>query len=48
MDSNFWFGIIKEYYNLKLYTTDDVKVFVKVNWISDVEYKTITSIDYVA
>ena len=42
------FSYIKEYYDLKLYTSDDVKVFVKVKWISDAEYKTITGIDYVA
>lgn len=42
------YSYIKEYFDLKLYTSDDVKVFVKVKWISDVDYKTITRIDYVA
>lgn len=42
------YSYIKQYYDLKLYTSEDVKVFVKVNWISYVEYKTITNIDYVA
>lgn len=42
------YSYIKEYFDLKLYNTDDVKVFVKVNWITTDEYKTITSIDYVA
>ncbi|WP_236895397.1 XkdX family protein [Clostridium beijerinckii] len=42
------YSYIKEYFDFKLYSNDDVKIFVKVNWISDVEYKTITGIDYVA
>lgn len=41
------YKFIKEYFDLKLYNTDDVKVFVKANWISQEEYKTITNIDYV-
>jgi uncharacterized XkdX family phage protein len=41
------YSYIKEYYDLKLYTTDDVKVFVKVQWITADEFKTITAIDYV-
>lgn len=43
-----YFPYVKEYYNYKLYTTDDVKCFVKVNWITQDEFKTITGIDYVA
>ena len=42
------YSYIKEYFDLKLYTSDDVKVFVKVNWITVEEYKAITGIDYVA
>ena len=37
---------IKEYYDLKLYTVDDIKVFVQVNWITVDEFKTITGVDY--
>ena len=42
------FSFIKEYYDLNLYDNNDVRIFVKVNWITTDEYKTITSIDYVA
>lgn len=42
------FPYIKDYYDFKLYTNDDMKVFVKVNWITTDEFKTITGIDYVA
>jgi len=41
------YNYIKEYYDLTLYTRDDVKIFVKANWITAEDYKTITSIDYV-
>jgi len=41
------YKFIKEYFDLKLYTSEDVKIFVKVNWITTDEYKTITNIDYV-
>lgn len=39
---------IKEYYDLKLYTNDDVKIFVKAGWITTTDFKDITSVDYVA
>jgi uncharacterized XkdX family phage protein len=42
------YSYIKEYYNLKLYTSDDIKIFVKVKWITVDEYKTITNVDYIA
>ncbi|MDR5586607.1 XkdX family protein [Clostridium aquiflavi] len=42
------FSYIKEYYNLKLYDNEKVKVFVKVNWITIEQYKDITGVDYVA
>lgn len=42
------FSYIKEYYDLKLYTSDDVKIFVQAGWITNVDYKTITGVDYVA
>lgn len=40
------YSFIKEYYDLKLYTNDDVRVFVKVEWITTDEFKTITGADY--
>lgn len=42
------FDYIKEYYGLKLYTNDDVKIFVKAGWITSTDFKSITSTDYVA
>ena len=41
------YKFIKEYFDLKLYTTEDVKIFVKVNWITNEEFKTITGVEYV-
>lgn len=43
-----WFPYIKSYFDLKLYTTDDVKIFVVVNWITKEEYQTITGVEYMA
>ncbi|MGN2369372.1 XkdX family protein [Clostridium cagae] len=42
------YSYIKEFYDLKLYTNEDIKVFVKVNWIKVDEFKTITGEHYVA
>ena len=42
------FDFIKQYYDLKLYTMDDTKVFVKAGWIKAEQYKAITDVDYVA
>lgn len=39
---------IKEYYDLKLYTNDDIKIFVKAGWITSIDFKDITNVDYVA
>ncbi|MCO7128185.1 XkdX family protein [Sporolactobacillus shoreicorticis] len=39
---------VKEFYNLKLYTNDDVKEFVKSGDITAEDYKTITGQDYAA
>lgn len=43
-----WFEKVKRYYDNKLYTKEQVKVFVKTNKITVEEYKEITKEDYVA
>lgn len=40
------YKFIKEYFDLKFYTSDDVKIFVRAKWISEEEYKTITTVNY--
>jgi uncharacterized XkdX family phage protein len=42
MDSNFWYGIIKEYYDLGLYIANDLDVFVQAKWITADEKTQIT------
>ena len=42
------FSYIKEYYDLKLYTNEDIKIFVQAGWITNADFKTITGIDYTA
>lgn len=37
---------IKEFYDMNLYTNDDVKIFVRAKWITVEEYKAITTINY--
>lgn len=32
---NFWFNLIRDYYNLKLYNNDDLDLFVKVKYITE-------------
>ncbi|NFN94937.1 MULTISPECIES: XkdX family protein [unclassified Clostridium] len=32
---NFWFNLIKDYYNLKLYNNEDLDLFVKVKYITE-------------
>lgn len=39
---------IKEYYGLGLFTNEDMKLFVQVQWITPEQYKETTGIDYVA
>lgn len=39
---------IIKYYSMGLYTVDDLKVFVQVQWITAEQYKETTGIDYVA
>lgn len=43
-----WFEAVKGFYDDKLYTKEDVKVFVVANMITQIEYKEITGEDYVA
>lgn len=43
-----WTTIIGNYYKLKLYTVDQVKVFVQADWITADDYKTITGEAYTA
>ncbi|MBW6408471.1 XkdX family protein [Clostridium weizhouense] len=38
---NFWFNLIKDYYNLKLYNNEDLDLFVKVKYITDEQKTTI-------
>lgn len=39
---------IKEYYGLRLFTNEDMKLFVEVKWITAEQYKETTGVDYVA
>lgn len=40
--------LVIQFYKEGLYTTDDMKLFVEVQWISADEYKQLTGTDYVA
>ncbi|GAA0106674.1 hypothetical protein UT300013_32980 [Paraclostridium sordellii] len=42
-----WFEKIKRYYDNGRYTKEEVKKFVKLNKITEKEYKEITGEDYV-
>lgn len=42
-----WFEKIERYYNNGRYTNKEVKKFVKLNKITEEEYKEITGEDYV-
>lgn len=42
------FGFIKVYFEMGLYTKDDLNTFKTAGMITDDEYKTITGEDYVA
>lgn len=39
------YSYIKEYFDLKLYTNDDIKIFVKAGWITTDDYKNIAGVD---
>lgn len=41
-----WFVSVKNYYDMGLYTKDNVKVFVKAAMITEADYKTITGDKY--
>ena len=43
-----WASIIGNYFKLGLYTAEQVRIFVQAAWITDANYKTITSKDYTA
>lgn len=42
-----WEEKIKRYYEKKIYTNEDVKIFVKGNKITEEQYKLITNEDYI-
>ncbi len=42
-----WFEKIERYYKNGLYTNEQVKVFVQAGKITEIEYKEITSEDYI-
>ena len=35
MNNNFWYELIKEYYNMYLYTDEDLDVFVRSKFITE-------------
>ena len=41
-----WFASVKNYYDMGLYTKDNVKVFVKAKMITEADYTTITGEAY--
>ncbi len=42
------FRVVKRYYDIKIYSKDNVKVFVRANKITPEEYKLITNEVYTA
>lgn len=40
--------IVIQFYKQGLYTADDMKLFVQVQWITADQYKETTGVDYVA
>lgn len=42
------YNTIKRHYDAGRYTNEQMKVFVVAKWITTVQYKQITGIDYVA
>lgn len=43
-----WFAVLKDYYNNGFYDDIALKVFVVRGKITDIQYKEISGIDYVA
>ena len=41
------YNSIKKYYDMGKYTDEQMKVFVKAEWITEAEYKTITGKKYI-
>lgn len=37
-----------QFFNMRFYNADDMKLFVQVQWITAEQYKETTGIDYVA
>lgn len=35
MNNNFWYELIKEYYNMDLYTDEDLDIFVRSKYITE-------------
>lgn len=42
------YNSIKKYYDMGKYTDEQMKIFVKAEWITEEQYKEITGIEYVA
>jgi len=42
-----WFNSVKRYYDMGIYTKDNVALFVRANMITSIDYKTITGEEYV-
>jgi uncharacterized XkdX family phage protein len=43
-----WLTVLSDFYNNKCYDNDSLKLFVAKGKITELQYKTITDIDYVA
>lgn len=44
---NWYFETAKNYFDLKIYTVDDIKLFVQAERITKEQYKEITKEDYI-
>jgi uncharacterized XkdX family phage protein len=42
------YNSIKKYYDMGKYTNEEMKIFVKAEWITEEQYKEITNVSYVA
>lgn len=41
-----WFDMIERYYELKIYSDEDIKIFVQAGRITEDEFKKITGSEY--
>ena len=48
MTNEQWFSVLQNFYKDKCYDNDSLKVFVVKGKITELQYKTITYVDYVA